>query len=194
MKKLAILQAVIYHDDNINGGNITTLMGDEGQYSPGDDLYPSVHTGNTNVAFCGVMVVSIIVSVIAMCYCCHKGGRKRGNEVLPPQPCRWRYGSSTLPLHIYTVGGHQLQFCESEDLVLHDIGLMRSSTPSPPPEYETVIAMSEYKEEGQDIDSTLFPWNQQSLCGPPSCTQTDETGLPSYELAVSLGLPTARHL
>lgn len=64
------------------------------------------------------------------------------------------------------------------------------STPSPPPEYETVIAMSDYKEECEDIERTFYPWRRQSSCGVTN-HETDDSGLPSYEAAMNLGAPNS---
>lgn len=58
------------------------------------------------------MVGGIILSVVAMCYRCHRGSRNRsstnGLDSASSQNLRWRYGSTSLPLHIYTVESQQV--------------------------------------------------------------------------------------
>ncbi|XP_017781994.1 PREDICTED: uncharacterized protein LOC108566555 isoform X2 [Nicrophorus vespilloides] len=118
---------------------------------------PPIH--GVNVMLGGAMLSGIILVVFIMCYCCHKNARKQETHL----PAYWR--DSGLPLHVYTVEGHQQCF-ESEEFVLSDI--QAPPTPGPPPAYEAVVPV------------------HKNIVSPARIRPADDSGLPSYEAALRL--------
>jgi len=180
-KKLAIVAAAAVN--NHGGLNHTEMSSAPG--SPPPPIY------GVNVMLGGAMLSGIILVVFIMCYCCHKNARKQESHL----PAYWR--DSGLPLHVYTVEGHQQCF-ESEDFSLSDI--QTPATPGPPPAYDVVVPVhkatitsvspARILPEAHDYPQRGDANDEQDVRLNTPCH--DDSGLPSYEAALRLGV--SRHV
>ncbi|XP_065167236.1 uncharacterized protein s-cup [Atheta coriaria] len=169
MKRLAALSSTTSNHGGLNYTEMSTAPG-----SPP----PPIH--GVNVMLGGAMLSGIILVVFLMCYCCHKNARKSETHM----PEYWR--DSGLPLHVYTVEGHQQCF-DPEELVLCDMQV--PVTPGPPPAYDAVVPIHKNivspartsPHEQQFLQHQQLAAQQRRP--PPS---SDDSGLPSYEAALRL--------
>lgn len=70
----------------------------------------------------------------------------------------------------------------------------RCITPSPPPEYESVIGITDYKDERLENNSDTNPFSESSDSQQVSYQPFDATGLPSYDMAIALESSTTKYI